>query len=180
MRKTLYGSLVAVAIAGTAIGSLAIASGGGDRRVEAGPLSGYNEIPLTLSTPGTGGFRATIDDEAQEIRYRLTYAATEGTVTQAHIHFGTKFVAAGIAVFLCSNLGNAPAGTQACPVAPATITGVIRPQDVIGPEGQGIAPGEFTEIVAAMRARATYVNVHTTKYPAGEIRAQIGDKHHRH
>ena len=33
----------------------------------------------------------------------------------------------GISFFLCSNLGNGPAGTQACPAGPAELTGVITP-----------------------------------------------------
>ena len=46
---------------------------------------------------------------------------------------------------------------------------------MIGPSGQGIAPGEYAELLRAIRAGATYANVHTTKYPAGEIRAQLND-----
>jgi hypothetical protein len=44
---------------------------------------------------------------------------------------------------------------------------------VIGPTGQGIAPGEFAELVRAIRAGATYANVHTDKHPTGEIRGHI-------
>jgi hypothetical protein len=142
-------------------------------------LTGYQEQPLALSTTGNGHFQAWIHRFSQEIEYRLTYSDLEGTVTQAHIHFGAENQAAGIAVFLCSNLGNGPAGTQPCPAAPATVTGTIRPQDVIGPMGQGIAPGEFDELMAALKAGFTYVNVHSTKYPGGEIRAQI-DRRHDH
>jgi hypothetical protein len=50
---------------------------------------------------------------------------------------------------------------------------------VVGPSGQGIEPGEFDELVAAVRAGRTYANVHSTKYPAGEIRAQL-DRGHKH
>ena len=47
-----------------------------------------------------------------------------------------------------------------------------------GAAGQGLAAGEFNELVRAIRAGATYVNVHTTGYPGGEIRAQLeGNKH---
>jgi hypothetical protein len=137
-------------------------------------LSGYYEVPLALSTTGHGEFRAKISDQTQEIAYELSYANLEGTVTQAHIHLGSRSQAGGIFVFLCTNLGNGPAGTQACPAAPATITGIIRPADIIGPVAQGISAGEFDEVIQAIRAGATYVNVHSTLYPAGEIRSQIG------
>ena len=83
-------------------------------------------------------------------------------------------------MFLCTNLGNGPAGTQACPPAPATVSGTIRPADVIGPAGQGITAGEFDELVDAIRAGMTYANVHTTERPGGEIRAQLElDDDHR-
>ena len=92
---------------------------------------------------------------------------------QAHIHLGQRAQSGGIAVFLCTNLANGPAGTQACPAPPATITGTITPADVIGPAAQGIAAGEFGELTDAIRAGVTYVNVHSSLYPGGEIRAQL-------
>ena len=140
-------------------------------------LTGYEETPLALSTTGTAEFRARIGP-GEQITYSLRYSALEGPVTQAHIHFGAVAQTGGISVFFCSNLGNGPAGTQACPPAPATVTGTIRPADVIGPAGQGIDPGQFAELLAAMRAGATYVNVHSAKYPGGEVRAQLEQGHH--
>nr|MDT0657309.1 CHRD domain-containing protein [Micromonospora sp. DSM 115978] len=141
-------------------------------------LTGYVEDPLAISTDGEGRFRIRIDEPGREIAYELSYADLSAAVTQAHIHFGGRAQSGGISVFLCTNLGNGPVGTQACPAAPATITGVIEPVDVIGPTGQGIGAGEFDELVDAIRAGATYVNVHSASYPGGEIRAQLG--HHRH
>jgi hypothetical protein len=38
---------------------------------------------------------------------------------------------------------------------------------------QGIAAGEFAELVKAIRARRAYANVHSLKFPGGEIRGQI-------
>jgi hypothetical protein len=140
-------------------------------------LTGYSEVPVALSTTGSGRFTVRVDGRAQEISYELSYADLEGTVTQAHIHFGSVSQAGGISVFLCTNLGNGPAGTQACPPAPATISGTITASDVIGPAAQGIAAGQFGELIAALRAGLTYVNVHSTLYPAGEIRAQLGHHH---
>lgn len=135
-------------------------------------LSGFQEVPA-LSTTGHGTFRAMVDTQANTITYKLSYDALEAAVTQSHVHFGQKGVSAGVSFFLCSNLGNGPAGTQACPAPPAEITGVITPDLVIGPAGQGIEPGAFAEIVAAMKDGTAYANVHSTKYPAGEIRGQL-------
>jgi len=178
-----HARLLAIAIAVTVVstvgGSAAMAGAdgprGGNTVVER--LSGYEEDPLVLSTTGSGQFRAQINERTQEISYRLTYSNTEGTVSQAHIHLGGKAQSGGISVFICTNLGNGPAGTQACPAAPATVAGTIRPADVIGPAGQGITAGQFGELVAAIRAGATYVNVHSSLYPGGEIRAQLGHDH---
>jgi CHRD domain len=170
---------IGLAVAATAAGTAATAdrddSRGGDSVRER--LTGYEEDPLVLSTTGTGQVRLRIDDAKQEIAYRLSYTGLEGTVTQAHIHFGGKAQSGGIAVFLCSNLANPPAGTPACPPAPGTVSGTLGPASVGGPANQGIAPGEFAEFVAAIRAGVTYANVHSTKYPGGEIRAQLGHHH---
>ncbi|MFC7496293.1 MULTISPECIES: CHRD domain-containing protein [unclassified Nocardioides] len=141
------------------------------RRVSAF-LDGYSETPLALSTPGEGFFRASVDQARQEIRYRLSFGGVPTAVTQAHIHFGSPSQSGGVSVFLCTNLGNGPVGTQACPAA-GTITGTIVPADVIGPAGQGIAAGEFRELVDAIEAGAAYVNVHSTQFAGGEIRGQL-------
>jgi CHRD domain len=140
-------------------------------------LTGYQEDPLVLSTTGGGEFRLQVDENAHEASYQLTYSDLEGTVLQAHIHLGGRSQSGGIMVFLCTNLGNGPAGTQTCPAAPAEITGTIRPENIIGPSGQGVTAGEFEEFVAAVRAGATYVNVHSSLYTGGEIRAQLDHDH---
>jgi hypothetical protein len=115
----------------------------------------------------------------------LTFGGLETNATQSHIHFENRTNTGPIVVFLCSNLGNGPPGTQACPAAGGTITGTIRPADVgAGAAAQGLAAGEFDELVRAIKAGATYVNVHSVGRPAGEIRAQLvhgnhdKDKHH--
>jgi hypothetical protein len=101
-------------------------------------------------------------------------------VTQAHIHFGKRHVGGGIIVFFCSNLGNGPAGTQACP-ASGTVTGTITAADVVGPTAQGVAAGNFNALVEALDNHTAYGNIHTTAFPAGEIRGQIRRRgHERH
>jgi hypothetical protein len=160
----------------------------GSKRLDA-DLIGYNEPP-SVSTTGNGEFDARIDEERQEIVWRLSYGNLEGSVQQAHIHFAQRGVNGGITVFLCTNLGNGPAGqegSQPCPPAPATVNGTIRPADVspnipatAAARTQGINTGEFAELVRAIRAGVTYVNVHSDKWPGGEIRDQIRSDRGRH
>lgn len=138
-------------------------------------LSGFSEVP-SVSTVAEGEFNAKISADETQIDYELSYSDLEGSVTQAHIHLGQKDVNGGISVWLCGNPGpgvTPPAGTQACPPSPATITGSLTAANVVGPAGQGIAVGEFAELVRAIRAGKTYANVHSTKFPGGEIRSQI-------
>ena len=148
---------------------------GGARKIDV-HLSGYQETLVALSTTGNGHFQARISKDGTQIAWQLSYGDLEGTVTQSHIHFGARAQTGGVSVFLCTNLGNGPAGTQTCPAsAPegAPLTGVATATNVIGPAAQGIAPGEFAELLAAIRAGVAYVNVHSSKYPGGEIRAQF-------
>jgi hypothetical protein len=128
-------------------------------------LSGYEEVPA-ISTTGHGRFSAEIG--GGRVRYTLRYDDLEGgDVLFAHIHLGRPATNGGVIAFLCGG-GDKPA----CP-ASGTVHGVIDPTDVIGPMDQGIAPGEFRELVRAIRNHATYVNVHTETYGTGEIRGNV-------
>lgn len=152
--------------------SVVLAQGGFKRISEF--LTGYEETPSAVSTTGNGTFNATISKDESRIDWELTYDALEGAVQQAHIHFGQKSVTGPISVFLCTNLGNGPAGTQPCPAPPAKISGTITAVDVTNLANErGISTGELGELIDAIRAGATYVNVHSTRWPGGEIRAQI-------
>jgi hypothetical protein len=165
-----------------------LAHDGGNRF--GGNLDGYQEVaaspqPSTISTTGNGRFDLLIDENGREVHWQLSYGRLESPVLQAHIHLGARAIAGGISVFLCTNIGNAPAApaqpTQGCPQPVGsdmvTISGTFTRDDVIGPAGQGIAAGEFDELLRAIRAGATYANVHTQVRPAGEIRAQLRRGH---
>src|SRR5262249_25476396 len=107
---------------------------GGSRKIDV-RLSGYEETLVALSTTGNGHFVARINKEETEIAWQLSYGDLEGTVTQAHIHFGARAQTGGVSVFLCTNLGNGPAGTQPCPASVPEdnpLTGVATAASVIG------------------------------------------------
>jgi hypothetical protein len=73
--------LVAAIPAGAAVttaGSAAMAGGGdsqGEENSSLERLTGYEENSLALSTTGTGLFQAQIDEDRQEISYRLSYTS---------------------------------------------------------------------------------------------------------
>jgi hypothetical protein len=168
--------LAAAAAVVAGVGASAAVLAHDDRPTVSERLTGFEEVPA-LSTSGRGSFRAFIDRRDDEIRYRLSFDDLETAATQAHIHFENATNNGPVVVFLCSNLGNGPEGTQACPADGGSITGTITADDVLaGGAAQGLAAGEFDELVRAVRAGATYVNVHTTGRPGGEVRAQLSDR----
>ena len=164
--------LAAVGLTLVAAAALADRGNGGGNRFSAN-LTGFEETP-SESTPGNGSFRARVVG-GDEIHYRLRYddfEAAEGATLFAHIHFGQRGVAGGVSAFLCGGGDKPP-----CTPLEGDIEGVIDAADVVGPAGQGIAAGEFDELVRAMRKGYTYANVHTTLNPPGLIRGQIKRGH---
>jgi hypothetical protein len=148
--------------------SLALASGrDGDTKQLRAHLIGYNEVP-SLNTTGHGELSLTVTDD--KLTFELTYADLTGPPSAAHIHVGQRGVSGGVSVFFCGGGGKPP-----CPASPSgTVTGTIVAADVVGPVSQGFALGDLASVVAAIKAGVTYANMHTAKFPAGEIRGQVG------
>lgn len=136
-------------------------------------LRSFEEVPA-ISSPASGRFRAVIDAGAGRIDYQLEYTGLTGAVRQAHIHVGQRSVNGGISVYLCQTALN-PDPTGLAPTCPASgaVQGTLTAANVIGPAGQGVATGEFAELVAAMRGGVAYINVHSSTFPGGEVRGQL-------
>jgi hypothetical protein len=155
-------------------------------------LNGLKEAPAIVSTTGDGTFEAVISRDDTEISYTLTFKQLEGDVRQAHIHIGHPQNSGGIVLWLCdsdanpSPRANTPACNQDDPsnLRAGTVSGTLTEADVQSLAGNGVAgptattAGEFAEVVALVRAGKTYVNVHTVKFGAGEIRSQIENHEH--
>ena len=145
-------------------------------------LNGFEEVggvgggqTGAIFTAGTGNLALTV--QSNTILYRLTYSGLSD-VTQAHIHFGKTGVGGGIMAFLCTNLGNGPAGTQSCPTSAGTVSGTLNSASVVAIAAQNVTAGDFGALLAALDSNTAYVNVHTSKFTAGEIRGQIEHGNH--
>ena len=131
-------------------------------------LLGDNEVPPN-NTAGTATFQMLIDTTTTTITFTLTFSGLSGAPSFAHLHFAPTNVAGAVMIFLCGG-GNQPA----CPTATSgTITGTITAANVTGPTAQGIAAGDLTSALEAVREGLSYANMHTANFPAGEIRGQL-------
>ena len=136
-------------------------------------LVGFEEVPLAIFSQGSGRLDLHLNRSARTITFKLTYSGLGAPVTQSHIHFGKRHVTGGVTVFFCTNLGNGPAGTQPCPAGGGTVTGTITGANVIALPAQAMPAGDFDALVTLLQTDTAYANVHTTNFPAGEIRGQI-------
>lgn len=108
-------------------------------------LSGTAEVPANDSA-GTGTIEATYDTETMLFTWTVTYEGLTGDATAAHFH------------------GPAAADATAGPVVPI--------------EGDLASPIEGSATLTEEQATQLqdglwYFNVHTAKYPDGEIRGQV-------
>ena len=144
-----------------------------------GTFSGFHELGAlnaetgAILTNGTGTIELALDKATQTLTYTMTYSGLTSAVLQSHIHFGRDHNPGGIFAFLCTNLGNGPAGTPACPNSGGTVTGTITPASVLAVPGQNITAGDFAALVRILMNKAAYANIHTNNFKAGEIRAEV-------
>jgi hypothetical protein len=155
--------------------SVALASRAHDKKSSdfRAQLIGYNEAP-SLNTPGHADLALTVTDTT--ITFTLKYADLTGAPAAAHIHVGQVGVNGGVSVFFCGG-----GGKPACPLTNSgTVTGTIAAADVVAIPAQGFVAGDIAPVIAALRAGFTYANMHTAKFPGGEIRGQIFRGHGEH
>lgn len=111
------------------------------------PLDGLQETP-PVATPGTGDCQLDFDDVTGDWNLLCNFSGLIGTANNAHIHGpALPGVPAGVLV-----------GLSFTPASSGTITG-----------SGTFAPTVLQHVLDGL----TYVNLHSTFRPAGEIRGQI-------
>jgi hypothetical protein len=126
-------------------------------------LSSDEEVP-TNDSQATG--QAIFQLRGDALYYKVIVANIEN-VTMAHIHVAPAGVNGPVVAWLYPD-GPPP---QLIPGRFNGILGegVITDADLVGP----LAGMTLDDLVNAIRDGNTYVNVHTSQYPGGEIRGQI-------
>ena len=152
-----------------------VALAAGPQSVWTARLTGKNEVPPNDSKAhGAATFRIVWGDSVgtgadgtdslaiDGIEYRVR-VSNLNDLTAGHIHIGAEGVAGPVAVNLNPRTGP---GRSTGVVA----EGTIRTSDLVGP----LAGMTLRDLYSLLQSGEAYVNLHTTAYPGGEIRGQIG------
>ncbi len=146
MSKLLAGlTVTALALAG-----LAAAAPQKDTYTLTANLRARSEVPKPTGVPrgATGlftGKTVELQNDRARLTWRLTFSKLSGRALQAHVHIGRPGKAGNVMVALCAPCRSGQRGT-------ATITHAQ---------------------LRTITAGNAYVNVHTTKNAAGEVRGQV-------
>ncbi len=138
-----------------------------------GSLSGANEAPPNAS-PGTGSAIVTIDPDAHTLQVDVTFSGLLADNTAAHIHCCTAVPAVGTAGVATTTptFTGFPSGVtfgSYSNLFDLTMASSFNPGFVTA-HGGSIADSEAA-LLAGMLAGESYLNIHTTAFPGGEIRA---------
>jgi CHRD domain-containing protein len=167
--------------------SLALAANDNDSVIFTANLSTFNEVP-PKANGAHGTFRARLTEDGTTLHWTFTWSGLTGPPAVAHIHFGLKGGNYQVMTFFCGG----PKGVSGIPQKPdcpqttsGSITGSTTAADIIGldkdipPPGvdQALEPHDFAGFLDALRHGSAYANMHTMRFPGGEIRGQVHPSH---
>jgi YVTN family beta-propeller protein len=121
-------------------------------------LNGDQEVPRVPTTSASGEALFVVSADEASLSFQLSVTGLDAAqITGAHIHFAPPGVGGPVVVPLATSGFTPP------------LRGMLTASD-LSPEG-GV--NTFADLIAALRAGNTYVNVHSLAHPSGEIRGQI-------
>lgn len=124
-------------------------------------LSGEQVVP-PVDTRARGDAAFQLREGGRALGYKLDVSNLDG-VTAAHIHLGQP-----------GESGPVVAPLYAGPAAEGGFSGTLAQGTLRAADLTGLLKGRsIADLVGEIEAGNTYVNVHTQRYPSGEIRGQI-------
>ena len=172
MKRTLLVAAMAIA---TSL-ALSIPAAYADTITFTAVLSGALEVPPTPST-GTGFATVVLNTTANTMFVDVLFSGLTGTTTASHIHccVASPFLHAnaGVATQVPTFL-NLPLGVTSgnfTQLLDLTLASSYNPAFVTA-EG-GTVPDAEAALVAGMENGESYLNIHTTSFPGGEIRGLL-------
>jgi hypothetical protein len=135
-------------------------------------LSGPNESPANASL-GTGLAIVTYNDLLHTLLLNVTFSGLTGTVTASHIHAATAVALTGTAGVATTTptFAGFPSGVTSgsyVNTLDMTLLSSYNPSYVAA--HGGTAGSAEIDLAAAMLGGKSYLNIHTTTFPSGEIR----------
>jgi len=137
-------------------------------------LIGANEVPPSGS-PGTGNANVTLDTAAQTLRVQIAFAGLLSPTTASHIHcclpspFATG-VNVGVATTVPTFAGFPLGVTSGTFDSTLDLTSASTYNPAFVTAQGGTVGGAEATLIAGIVAGDTYLNIHTTQFPGGEIR----------
>jgi hypothetical protein len=146
--KKLLTAVVLGAVAALVVSALALGAARSTHTARA-TLTAKAEVPAPAGVPAAakGTFKGSYKEhnDTATLTWRLTFSGLSGAATAAHIHLGKPGVAGAVLVPLCGPCTSGKTGRSTLSKA----------------------------VLKALQTGKAYVNVHTAKNAAGEIRGQI-------
>ena len=150
-------AMMAALLIGTAAASAQVV-------VASATLGGGDETPILLSG-AAGTAEVAIDTTAKEFAVTLRIFNIPTTTTAGHIHVGSKGIAGPIVIdfpAIAGRLGD--------------FVTTFRVGEAAFRANAAIGINTIDDVIQAVANGNAYVNIHTTTFPAGEIRGQLVPK----
>jgi hypothetical protein len=134
-------------------------------------LNGPSEDPPNAS-PGTGFADVTFDLAAHTMRVQITFSGLVGLTTASHIHSPTAVPFSGIAGVATQvpTFAGFPLGVMAGTYDMTFDTSLASTYNPAFVTANGSLAAAEAALAASLAAGTSYVNIHTTEFPGGEIR----------
>lgn len=145
-RQTVLRTALAASLVSVALAGCGMMRPSQKMQIFEASLSGAQEVP-PAATSATGQAEVQFNENTNKVTWKVTYNGLTGPATGGHIH------------------GPAAMGQNAGVVIPFTAN--LNAQPVTGEAT--VTPAQYADMAAGLY----YVNIHTARFPGGEIRGQL-------